>query len=475
MRVLLVKPHPELLVARRLEEGFLHLEPLELEIVAAGVPEDHEVAILDLSLEKHPYRAFETEIRRVSPDLVGFTGYSSNADVVRKLAATLKKHNPKIKTIVGGVHATLLPKDYAGGDIDIVARGEGGTLFRELIPCLERGEASFPDGRALFTADPEFDQKAQLPPPKYPPIDEIPRPRRGLVQRGKYFCAWTASSTGRLDTMFPQIASLRTSIGCAFRCSFCVVHFLMQGKYLQRDPEDVVDEIEDLSEKHIYCVDDEMFLNVARARRIAELLIERGIEKEYSSWARSDTIVKHPDLFKLWREAGLRVLFVGLESMDASRLSEYKKRADVETNRKAVEVLRELGIVLHAAFIVHPDFTVEDFRRLETEVMAVCPAEVSFTVLSPSPGTPFWQEHKDEFICDPYRFYDCMHSILPTRLPLKQFYRHFGRLTSLSLRANPLRVHKIRVPFRELVRAIVVGTKYVSSLQGIHRDYPPNQ
>jgi radical SAM superfamily enzyme YgiQ (UPF0313 family) len=249
----------------------------------------------------------------------------------------------------------------------------------------------------------------------------------------------------------------------------------MHGKYLQRDPEDVVDEIAGLSEDHIYFVDDEMFLNVPRAGRIAELLIERGIEKEYISWARSDTIVKHPEVFKLWREAGLRVVYVGLESMDPDRLNEYGKRTDVETNRRAIEVLRELDIMLHASFIVHPDFTVEDFRRLEKEVMAVCPAEVSFSVLSPSPATPFWHEHKHEFICDSYRYYDCMHSVLPTRLPLKLFYQHFGRLTSISLRSNPLRMNRTRVPFREFVRAIVVGTRYISSLQGIYRDYLPEK
>jgi radical SAM superfamily enzyme YgiQ (UPF0313 family) len=475
MRVLLVKPHPELLVVRRLQEVFLHLEPLELEIVAGGVPEADEVAILDLGLEKDPIGAFQKQLGRMSPDLVGFTGYSNNLPVVRDLAGMVKRHDPAITTVVGGVHATLLPKDYAIEEVDIVARGEGGTLFRELIPRLREGKAPSLDGRVLSTRDPEFERKAELPPPYYPPIHEVPRPRRDLVQRPKYFCTWTSSSTGRLDTMFPQVATLRTSVGCAFCCSFCVVHFLMHRKYLQRDPEDVVDEIEGLSEEHIYFVDDEMFLNARRVRRIAELLIERGIEKKYISWARSDTIVRYPELFKLWREAGLRVLYVGLESMDASRLSEYEKGTDVETNRKAVALLRELNIMLHASFIVNPDFTVEDFRRLEKEAMAVCPAEVSFSVLSPSPGTPSWREHEHEFICDPYRFYDCMHSVLPTRLPLKQFYQHFGRLTSLSLRANPLRVNRIRVPFRDFIRAIVGGTKYVFSLQAIHRDYRPEE
>jgi radical SAM superfamily enzyme YgiQ (UPF0313 family) len=249
----------------------------------------------------------------------------------------------------------------------------------------------------------------------------------------------------------------------------------MHGKYLQRSPEDVVDEIANISENHIYFVDDEMFVNPSRVTRIAELLLERGIRKKYISWARSDTIVKHPEVFRLWKEAGLTVVYVGLESMDHHRLDEYHKRIDVETNRKAIALIQEAGIMLHASFIVHPDFAEQDFRRLEKEVLQVCPAEVTFTVLSPSPATAFWHEHEEEFICDPYRFYDCMHSILPTRLPLKRFYQHFGRLYGLALRNNPLRLNRTRVPFRDFLRAFIRGTRYVFSLYRIHRDYLPDR
>jgi radical SAM superfamily enzyme YgiQ (UPF0313 family) len=278
-----------------------------------------------------------------------------------------------------------------------------------------------------------------------------------------------------LDKLFPAVASLRTSIGCAFSCSFCVIPHLLNGRYLQRAPEDVVNEISGLGEEFIYFLDDEMFLNIDRCKRIAELLIERGIKKKYISWARSDTIVKHPEVFRLWKKAGLSTLYVGLESMDEKKLDEYKKRIPVEINRKAISLLRELRITLHAAFIVHPDFSIEDFSRLEKEVLDLCPAEVTFTVLSPSPGTPYWHENKTKFICDPYKYYDCMHTILPTRLPLKTFYQRFSRLTSLALRANPLRANKIKVPWRDFLRAIIYGTKYIISLQLIYRDYLPER
>ena len=476
MRVLLVKPHAQLLVPIRLQEGFLHLEPLELEIVAGGLDREEEIKILDLGLEKkNQFIVFEETLKLWQPDLVGFTGYSSNLLAIKQLAQITKSLNPKIITVVGGIHATLLPNDFAVPEIDLIVRGEGGLVLKEIIRRFKNNQPLFFDNLALSWQDPEFKVKANSEPPDYPDVDKIPLPRRDLVDRLRYFCVWSSSNTGQLKTLFPPVASIRTSIGCAFSCSFCVIHHLMRRKYLQRNPLEVVNEIEGLKEKHIYFLDDEMFLNKQRCQEIAELLLKRGIKKEYSSWSRSDTIVKHPELFKLWKQAGLCTLFVGLESMDEAKLIEYKKRIPVETNRQAIAILKEIGITLHAAFIVDPDFSEDDFKRLEKETRALCPAEITFTVLSPSPGTSFWQENKQRFICDPYYYYDCMHTILPTRLPLKKFYAHFSHLTELALRANPLRVNKIKVPWRDFMRAIIRGTKYIIALRLIYRDYLPKR
>jgi hypothetical protein len=50
MKVLLVKPYPPIALSKLLMDFFLHLEPLELEIVAGGVAPEDEVSIIDLSL-----------------------------------------------------------------------------------------------------------------------------------------------------------------------------------------------------------------------------------------------------------------------------------------------------------------------------------------------------------------------------------------------------------------------------------------
>jgi radical SAM superfamily enzyme YgiQ (UPF0313 family) len=462
-------------VAKRLQEGFLHLEPLELEMVAAGVPKEDEVVIQDLSFEQDPVLGFENKVHQFGPQIVGFTGYSSQSGLVKSLAALTKKINPNIVTVVGGTHATIIPADYAlnGKGIDIIVRGEGGTAFAEIVRRYKNKEPLAFGDAVLSPKEPDFPEKAALPPPEFPPVDSIPRARRDLVDRSRYFCVWTSSTEKKLDTIFPRTASMRTSTGCAYSCSFCVVHYMMRGKYLQRAPEDVVDEIANIPEDHIYFVDDETFLNKDRLMKIANLLIEKGIKKKYISWARADTIVKYPDLFRLWKQVGLSVVYVGLEAMVGSRLDKYKKRTNVDTNRKAVALLKEIGITLHASFMVDPDFSVQDFRDLEKEIMNVCPAEVTFTVFSPSPGTELWHQHKNDYIVDPYLYYDCMHTILPTKLDMNKFYAHFAKLSRVALQANPLRVNKVKVPFREMVKIIYLGTRYIFAMRNIYKDYAP--
>lgn len=472
MKILLIKPYPELKVAKQLQQSFLHLEPLELEIVAAGVPEEDEVRILDLSIEKNPKDTFTTTLLDYKPDLVGFSAYSTTFQIVKDLAKKTKQLLANVTVAVGGIHATLLPQDFYINEVDYVIRGEGATAIAKLIKSIKGGLVVHNE-YILNTKSEEYMQTAKKNPPPYVSVEDIPLPRRDLVDRSKYFCVWTHSDERKLDTMFPTVASLRTSLGCPFSCSFCVIHHVMNKKYLQRDPVDVVDEIENLDENYIYFVDDEMFINVDRVRKIAQLLKERNVKKKYISWARSDTIVAHPEIFELWKTVGLDVVYVGLESMDEEKLKEYDKKAGVETNKKAIEILRKLDITLHAAFIVHPDFSPQDFRRLEKTVLDLCPAEVTFTVLSPSPGTPYWHENKDRFICDPFKNYDCMHTILPTKLSLQRFYQHFGRLSALALRSNPMRINKIKVPFKDFVRAMIGGTKYIFSLYTIYKDYPP--
>lgn len=475
MRFLFVKPHLPLKVARKLH-ALLHLEPLELEIVAGGVGDDHDCSILDLSLSNRPEKEFLTRIRKDKPDVIGFTAYSNQAKSLLKLAKIAKSELPGCVTLVGGVHATIAPEYFEpyGDLIDVLVRGEGGSVMRSLIPVIECGDGAWPESEnVLPVTSSKFAELAAAPPPPLPDYDDVPPPRRDLVDSSNYHCVWVGEPGERVKTIFPHVATMRTSTGCPHRCSFCVVHYLARGKYVQRSPEDVVNEIEGLEQDYIYFVDDEMFINPKRVARIAELLIERGIKKHYVSWARSDTICDHPELFKLWKRAGLSTLYVGMESMEEEALEGFNKGYSPDVNRRAVTTLAELGICLHAAFMTQPDFEAEDFIRLRRSVESIGSAEVTFTLFSPSPGTPMWEEYKNKFcVDDPYSFYDCMHTILPLKLPMSTFYRYFSLLSLFALRDNPWRARRVKFPLRDLFRLFKGGFAYGWALRNIHKDYP---
>jgi hypothetical protein len=139
----------------------------------------------------------------------------------------------------------------------------------------------------------------------------------------------------------------------------------------------------------------------------------------------------------------------------------------------AAKILRDLGIILHAAMMVNPDFTADDFLAMRRSIDAVAPAEISFTVFSPPPGTALWEKHRKDFICaDPHAFYDCMHTLLPTRLPLNDFYRYFSLLYLFGFRHNPWRHRRIMAPLRDLLRMFVAGARCGHALRTLHKDYP---
>jgi radical SAM superfamily enzyme YgiQ (UPF0313 family) len=67
-------------------------------------------------------------------------------------------------------------------------------------------------------------------------------------------------------------------------------------------------------------------IDARRMDRLADLIQQAGLRKKYFLYGRVDTIVKHPDLFAKWRDAGLAQVFVGLESFSDRRLNRMNRR-----------------------------------------------------------------------------------------------------------------------------------------------------
>ncbi len=468
MRILLVKPGIALPSVRGLAR-FWQLEPLELGYLAAAAP-GHEYRVLDLRLSSE--RSFVTMLRRFRPDLVGITAYSHEAAAMKRLARAAKRRCPQTRVVVGGHHATVAPEDCNAEGVDWIVRGEGCLAFRALVEAMSRGQS--PSGIAgLLSAGASFDPVAANCWPDYPDPARLPIPRRDLWNWRDYHCVWAGENPRPWQVLFPPVAMMRTSYGCRMKCSFCIVPTLSGGEHRVRPIDAVVEELTQIAAEHVYFADDESFLDESYAMELADAIERAKIHKRYFAWSRSTTILRSPEVIRRWRRIGLDAIFVGFESGSDEGLRAMKKGATVAANARAHALLRDLGVACHAAFMVHAEDGEEQFAQLRRCLEQMPPAQCSFTICTPSPGTADYEQARGRIWVDnPHALHDCMHPLTPTALPLRRFGELFGGLVRLAAKRNPLRLkhHPIR-PW-ELIRAIRAEHLYARSLERMHRDFP---
>ena len=293
-------------------------------------------------------------------------------------------------------------------------------------------------------------------------LDALPFPRRDLTSayRNSYFSEW----------MRP-LASIRTSKGCHFRCQFCALWKVTGGRYFVRKPECIVEELGAIKEKYIFFSDDESLLDTKRMEALADLIKTTGIDKRYFLYGRSDTISKHPDLIEKWKKIGLERVFVGLEFMRDADLNLIRKGSTVANNIKAIQVLKDLDIGIFPMFIVKPEFEKKDFADLKKYCLGLELDFIGFSVLTPLPGTDLYDEVKDRLINFNYDYFDFFHTLLPTALPVKDFYKELVALYngSRSLKSQIRLMRKYRL--RELPSLFRIYSAFIKRLKTLAQDY----
>jgi len=457
MKILLIQPpSPPNIIG----EGVAFLsEPLALEIIAAGV-QHHEVKILDMRIESNLRR----ELENFQPDVVGTTSYTPGVYQAQNVLKKAKDYNPDILTVIGGIHATVMPEDFNKEYVDVIVIGEGDETFKELVDAYQKGE-EFGNINGIAIRENErliFAQPRKL----ISDLDQMPLPARHLVEkyRGEYF----------RQTWRP-VVSLITSRGCPYRCKFCAIWKIANGKYRTRSPESVVNEIASIKERYILFSDDNTLQDIKRAEKIYQIIKSRNIKKIYEAYARADTVVRHPNLIRKWKEIGLELILIGLESFRNSELKEMNKRTTVSINEEAIRILHDNGIEIAAYFIIHPDYEKTDFDALAEYIESMNLTQPTFTILTPLPGTELYQEKFDEMITHDYELFDLLHTVLPTKLPMKEFYGCFANLYSkfFSTRniIKRIRLGKLPISLDTILRGYKFKKQSIRLLSEAHTHY----
>lgn len=228
------------------------------------------------------------------------------------------------------------------------------------------------------------------------------------------------------EAMVPYFVNFQTSFdagrGCPFQCSFCTI-INVQGREMRGrtadDIEKLVRYIHAQGHRHIFITDD----NFARHKdweKIADRLIELK-EKENirsSIMIQTDTLAhKIPRFIEKMARAGVRRVFIGMESINAKNLKSVGKHQNqLSEYRKMLQAWRDQEVITAAGYIIgFPEDTYDSIMRDVEVLKNEMPLDLAeFFILTPLPGSKDHQQNvlKKVPMAADTNLYDTNHTVV---------------------------------------------------------------
>jgi len=455
MKVLFV--HPSSLMY---SEIYLRLEPLGLELVAESARRaGHTVRLLDLQVFQH--QDFFSALREWRPEAVAFSlNYLANIPEVIDLAKAARAQLPECFIFAGGHSASFTAQEileHAAGAIDCVVRGEGEGVTPQVLEAAHDSGAlrKLPGVVTRAGAGPE--------PALLESLDGMQPARHLTRRRKKYFI-------GVLD----PCASIEFTRGCPWDCVFCSAWTFYGRSYRKISPEVAAEDLAGIREPGVFIVDDVAFIQPDHGFAIGQALERRKVRKKYYLETRGDVLLRNKEVFRYWKRLGLEYMFLGLEAIDEEGLKLHRKRVTLNKNFEALEFARSLGITVAVNIIADPSWDEARFAVIRDWALSV-PEIVHITVNTPYPGTETWVTESRNFTTRDYHLFDVQHAVLPTKLPLENFYRELVA-TQQVLNKKHLGWAALRSTFFLAARYLAQGqTNFVRMLWKFPTVYNPER
>jgi len=366
MKVLLVSPRtPDTFWsfkhALRFVSKRASMPPLGLLTVAAMLPCDWELKLVDLNIE----RLCDEDLQWADCVFVG--AMIVHQESVREIAARCAAAG---KTVIAG--GPLFTTGHeAFPEISHFVLGEAEEVMPELVEDLRQGNL-----KPIYRAG------------RWPDLTHAPIPRWDLLKARHYV------------TMAVQY-----SRGCPFDCEFCDI-IVMNGRVPRtKTPEQLIAELDALRQRGwkdmVFIVDDNFIGNKRHTRALLHALIEwrqrTGAKMGFLTEA-SVNLADDAELCSLMIQAGFKKVFVGIETPSAEALAECHKRQN--SNRdlvEAVHTLQRVGFEVMGGFIVGFDSDKADiFKRQFEFIQRSGVATAMVGLLTALPQTRLWQRLKRE-------------------------------------------------------------------------------
>lgn len=379
MKVALTRVRPPKIVERWDVASYPH--PGLAYIAAYLRSKDVDCVVYDAKFDPKFFN-FDNLKRRLledEPDIVGFTAMTHEIDYTAEAAEEIKKVLPKSAIVIGGVHATALPRDTLINYpvFDIAVFGEGEYTAYELAKALEQGldlnaikGIAFRRGNEILVNEPrEWIRN----------LDELPFPAWDLFPRAKEY---------------PVLCSR----GCPFQCAFCMR--VLGNRVRKRSAENVVKEIErlvgDYNIRRVLFRDETFTVNKKYVIELMNLIIRRGLHRRIKWMAQTRVDLVDYEILLKMKEAGCDELDLGVESGHPDILKIIKKGTTPEEAVRAVRLVKKVGMKCNSFFILgHPFETIQTVNDTVNLAIKLNTNNVAFGIMVPYPGTEVYQMAKN--------------------------------------------------------------------------------
>jgi radical SAM superfamily enzyme YgiQ (UPF0313 family) len=378
----------------RVREGEEEIPGIGTLTLAAVVrAEGHRVHIVDGKRAGTPVGEVAAAVARLAPDHVGISATTISVHNAARVAARVKALVPAAVVTVGGPHVSAVPArtlgEFPAFDYGVV--GEGERSYPELIARLAAGGDPRPVAGLVWR---DGERVRANPPAPYldgEELDRLPEPAWDLVPDFPL-----RFQPNVFNYRATPVASVVTSRGCPFSCSFCDRSTSgRRGRY--HGVEYVVAlcrRLERLGVRHVLFYDD--LFTVRRERVVA--LCERFLAEGFRfTWSCNS----HPNLLdaatlRLMRRAGCWQIAYGIESGSQRVLDVVKREVRLPRLYETLRLTREAGIrVKGLLMMAHPS---EDAESLEATIRFLRSAPLDLaqvTKFTPYPGTPSYPTIRD--------------------------------------------------------------------------------
>jgi radical SAM superfamily enzyme YgiQ (UPF0313 family) len=398
-------------------EMLTFVEPLGPISIAGGLEADgHECRVFDLRIEGEEQGL--ALCRRFDPGVIGLQcNFTTERFRTLRLIDRLRREMPDAFLVIGGHDASREPEWFLRPGVGAVAIGDGEEVMPALVDALERGADLKTVPGLLLDRGGQPCATGEAPARK--DLDSLPMPARHLIAHyaPQYYINFRK-----------PLALMETARGCPFKCNFCSVWKFHASTFRQKSPERVVAELAAIEAPNVFITDDIFWMDVRRGEEMARQIKAAGIRKYFTVQTRTDIICKFPHLVEMWKDCGNLSIFLGLEAVTDEGLDAVNKSNTAANNVRALEILRELGVGYTPNFIVDPAWDHDDFARLRAWIEETGAYNSGFSVLTPLPGTDLWETAKRQVLTQNWEMFDIVHAVLPTKLPLADFYEEYSRL-----------------------------------------------